>query len=211
MLSLEPATITGERYPLLFQTGETAYGKPIVDGQHPHNFIMGLGFHYTYQVTEDTFLSAYFAPVGDPALGPVAFPHRASAMELPQAPISHHWQDSTHISDEVVTVGISHRKLRLEASGFPRRRTRREPVDHSRRSHRLLGYTTLVFPNQELGGASFRWKDHSSRGAGTGGPGAFDGVLAVHQADAGRKLGINTCLGAQPRHRHASQSEFLSG
>jgi len=118
MLSLEPATITGERYPLLFQTGETAYGKPIVDGQHPHNFIMGFGFHYTYQLAEETFLSAYFAPVGDPALGPVAFPHRASAMELPQATISHHWQDSTHISDEVLTVGIEHKNLRLEASGF---------------------------------------------------------------------------------------------
>ena len=76
MLSLKPATITGERYPLLFQTGETVYGKPIVDGQHPHNFIMGLGFHYTYQLAEDTFVSAYFAPVGDPALGPVAFPQR---------------------------------------------------------------------------------------------------------------------------------------
>jgi hypothetical protein len=118
MLSLDPATITGERYPLLFQTGETAYGKPIVDGQHPHNFIMGLGFHYTYQLAEDTFVGAYFAPVGDPALGPVAYPHRASAMELPEATISHHWQDSTHISDEVVTVGIEHKKLRLEASGF---------------------------------------------------------------------------------------------
>jgi len=118
MLSLDPATITGERYPLLFQTGETAYGKPIVDGQHPHNFIMALGFHYAYQLAEDTFVSAYFAPVGDPALGPVAYPHRASAMELPQATISHHWQDSTHISDEVVTVGIEHKKLRLEASGF---------------------------------------------------------------------------------------------
>lgn len=118
MLSLDPATITGERYPLLFQTGETAYGKPIVDGQHPHNFIMALGFHYAYQLTGSTILSVYFAPVGDPALGPVAFPHRASAMELPQATISHHWQDSTHISDEVVTVGIEHKKLRLEASGF---------------------------------------------------------------------------------------------
>ncbi len=118
MLSLEPATVTGERYPLLFQTGETAYGKPIVDGQHPHNFIMALGFHYTYELAEDTFLSAYFAPVGDPALGPVAFPHRASAMELPEATISHHWQDSTHISDDVLTVGIEHKKLRLEASGF---------------------------------------------------------------------------------------------
>ena len=61
MLSLDSATITGERYPLLFQTGETAYGRPIVDGQHPHNFIMGLGFHYTYQLAEDTIMSVYFA------------------------------------------------------------------------------------------------------------------------------------------------------
>jgi hypothetical protein len=109
---------SSRRYPLLFQTGETAYGKAIVDGQHPHNFIMALGFHYAYQLSENTTLSAYFAPVGDPALGPVAFPHRASAMELPEAPISHHWQDSTHIADEVVTVGITHKKVRLEASGF---------------------------------------------------------------------------------------------
>ena len=118
MLSLDPATITGERYPLLFQTGETAYGKPLIDAQHPHNFIMALGFHYVHQIGEDTYLNAYFAPVGDPALGPVAFPHRASAAELPQATRSHHLQDSTHIADEVVTLGISHRKLRLEASGF---------------------------------------------------------------------------------------------
>ena len=56
--------------------------------------------------------------MGDPALGPVAFPHRASAMELPEAPISHHWQDSTHIADEVVTAGIQYRNFKLEASGF---------------------------------------------------------------------------------------------
>lgn len=118
MLSLDAATITGERYPLLFQTGETAYGKPLVDAQHPHTFIMSLGFHYAHQLGDDTTLELYFAPVGDPALGPVAFPHRASASELPQATLSHHWQDSTHIADEVVTVGISHKKVRLEASGF---------------------------------------------------------------------------------------------
>ena len=118
MLSLEPATFTDRRYPLLFQTGETAYGVPIVDGQHPHNFIMGLGFHYTRELAEDTILEAYFAPVGDPALGPVAYPHRASAAELPQATLSHHLQDSTHISDEVFTLGISHKKIKLEASGF---------------------------------------------------------------------------------------------
>jgi hypothetical protein len=118
MLSLEPATITDRRYPLLFQTGETAYGVPLTDAQHPHNFIMALGFHYVYQVGEDTTLDAYVAPVGDPALGPVAYPHRASAEELPEAPISHHWQDSTHIADDVVTLGISHKKIKLEASGF---------------------------------------------------------------------------------------------
>jgi hypothetical protein len=118
MLSLDPATITGERYPLLFQTGETAYGRPLIDAQHPHNFIMALGFHYAYELSESTTVDAYFAPVGDPALGPVAYPHRASAAELPQAAISHHLQDSSHISDDVVTVGVTHNKLRLEASGF---------------------------------------------------------------------------------------------
>jgi hypothetical protein len=118
MLSLEPATVTDRRYPLLFQTGETAYGLPITDGQHPHNFIMAAGVHYVYEIGENTLMDLYAAPVGDPALGPVAYPHRASASELPEAPISHHWQDSTHISDEVVTVGISRQKIKLEASGF---------------------------------------------------------------------------------------------
>src|SRR5271163_3071763 len=118
MLSLEPATVADRRYPLLFQTGETAFGAPIVDGQHPHNFIMALGFHYTYGLGENTVVDAYFAPVGDPALGPVAYPHRDSAMELPEAPLSHHLQDSTHIADEVVTLGVSHGKFKLEASGF---------------------------------------------------------------------------------------------
>ena len=118
MLSLEPATVTDRRYPELFQTGETAYGRPLVDAQHPHDFIMGLGVHYAYPLSENTMLELYFAPVGDPAFGPVAFPHRASAAELPQAPLSHHWQDSTHIANEVVTAGIKYRKIRLEASGF---------------------------------------------------------------------------------------------
>jgi hypothetical protein len=118
MLSLEPATVTDRRYPLLFQTGETAFGKAIVDGQHPHNFIMALGFHYTRSLGEDTTMDVYFAPVGDPALGPVAYPHRDSAMELPEAPLSHHLQDSTHIADEVVTLGIAHKQFKLEASRF---------------------------------------------------------------------------------------------
>lgn len=118
MLSLEPATVTERRYPELFQTGETAFGKPLVDAQHPHDFIMALGVHYARPMGEHTTFQLYFAPVGDPALGPVAFPHRASASELPQAPLSHHWQDSTHIANDVITAGILYKKVRLEASGF---------------------------------------------------------------------------------------------
>ena len=118
MFSLDPATITHERYPLLFQTGETAYGVPLVDAQHPHDFFMSLGLQYAHPLGEDTMLQLYYAPVGDPALGPVAFPHRGSASELPQATLGHHWQDSTHIADNVATVAVKHKWLRLEASGF---------------------------------------------------------------------------------------------
>jgi hypothetical protein len=118
MLSLDPATVTNRRYPELFQTGETAYGKPIVDGQHPHDFVMELALHYSHRLGEKTSWELYVAPVGDPALGPVAFPHRVSAAELPQAALAHHLQDSTHISDEVVTAGITHGMVRIEASGF---------------------------------------------------------------------------------------------
>ncbi len=118
MLSLEPATISHRRYPELFQQGEIAYGRPIVDGQHPHDFFMELAALYDYKLGEHTALSFYAAPVGDPAFGPPAFPHRASASEDPLAPLGHHFQDSTHIANEVITFGITHRSFRLEASGF---------------------------------------------------------------------------------------------
>src|SRR5271168_2402133 len=97
MVSLEPATITGRRYPELFQTGETAFGEAIVDGQHPHNLFMEIGAQYAHSIG-NAALNLYYAPVGDPALGPTAYPHRASAAELPQAPLGHHYEDSTHIA-----------------------------------------------------------------------------------------------------------------
>jgi len=118
MLSLEPATVSDEYYPLLFQTGETAYGKPIVNGQHPHNFVMELSVQYAHKIGEHSLWDLYYAPVGDPALGPVAYPHRASAMEIPQATLGHHWEDSTHIIYNVATAGVSYKAVRLEASGF---------------------------------------------------------------------------------------------
>ena len=118
MLSLEPATITDRRYPELFQTGETAFGRPIVDGQHPHNLFMEIGAVYDWKLGEKSLLSVYAAPVGDPAIGPVAYPHRTSASEDPLAVLGHHLQDSTHISYDVVTLGYTYSMVRVEASGF---------------------------------------------------------------------------------------------
>jgi hypothetical protein len=118
MLSLEPATISGRYYPELFQQGETAFGRPIVDGQHPHNLFMELAALYDLKLTAQTALHLYIAPVGDPSLGPVAFPHRASAGDNPLAPLGHHLEDSTHIADEVVTTGITAHKIHIEASAF---------------------------------------------------------------------------------------------
>lgn len=118
MLSLEPATITERRYPLLFQQGETAFGLPIADGQHPHNFVMEIAALYDLKLGDKGLLSFYAAPVGDPAIGPTAYPHRASAMEDPVAALGHHQEDSTHVADDVVTVGLTYRIARIEASGF---------------------------------------------------------------------------------------------
>ena len=118
MFSLEPATISQRRYPLLFQQGETAYGKPVVDGQHPHDLVMELAALYDLKLGSRGLLSFYFAPIGDPAVGPVAYPHRASASENPVATLGHHQQDSTHVAEDVVTVGLSYRFARIEASGF---------------------------------------------------------------------------------------------
>jgi hypothetical protein len=122
MFSLEPATITDRRYPLLFQQGETAFGKPIVDGQHPHNLFMEIAALYDLKLNEKILLSFYAAPVGDPAIGPTAYPHRASALEDPVGALGHHQQDSTHIAYDVATAGVTynfaHLGARLEASGF---------------------------------------------------------------------------------------------
>jgi hypothetical protein len=126
MFSLDPATITGRQYPELFQLGETAFGKPIVDGQHPHNFFMELALLYDWKLAKDTLLSFYAAPVGDPAIGPEAFPHRVSASEDTLAPLGHHLQDSTHIADDVVTLGLAYKIARIEVSGFHGR----EPNEH---------------------------------------------------------------------------------
>lgn len=119
MLSLEPLTI-GRSYPELFQTGEQ-----VIDGQHPHDFFMEVAAEYAHPIGNAVGY-VYAAPFGDPALGPVAYPHRASAAEIPQATLSHHVQDSTHIAGSVVTAGVQSGMFGYAVSGFHGR----EPDSH---------------------------------------------------------------------------------
>jgi hypothetical protein len=126
MLSLDPATVTSKGYPLLLQTGEAIEGKPLHDRQHPHDFFMELAVLYQREFNNRVAWSLYAAPSGEPALGPVAFMHRPSAMDNPAAPLSHHWQDATHVSFGVVTAGIFTRRWQLEGSAF----NGREPDEH---------------------------------------------------------------------------------
>jgi len=114
MLSAESLTSPHPGFPELFQTGETYHGQPLVDHQHPHNVFGELALDYTHPVADRVSWLFYGGPVGEPALGPVAYIHRASAAELPLAPLSHHLQDSTHISFGVLTTGFV-------ISGYPLR------------------------------------------------------------------------------------------
>jgi hypothetical protein len=120
MLSPEPWTAgyRGGGYPLLLQTGETFGGQPLRDRQHPHDLFMEVAALYTQGIGDALALQLYVAPAGEPALGPVAFPHRYSASADPFATLSHHWQDSTHIAFGVVTVGVITKWAKLEGSWF---------------------------------------------------------------------------------------------
>ena len=118
MMSLEPLTVGGFGYPLLLQTGESWRGLPLHDRQHPHDLFMETALMYTAPITDDIGAQFYAAPAGEPAFGPVAFPHRVSARSNPLAPIGHHWQDSTHISYGVVTAGVFGRLWKVEGSWF---------------------------------------------------------------------------------------------
>ena len=126
MPSVDAAIVGKCGYPMLLQSGESCNGGHIVDRQHPHDFFMELGALYERALTPRLAMLLYAAPAGEPALGPVAFMHRPSSLDDPNAPLGHHWQDATHIAFGVVTVGVFTRQLRLEASAF----NGREPDEH---------------------------------------------------------------------------------
>jgi hypothetical protein len=118
IFSAESVTSPHPGFPELFQTGETYHGEPLVDHQHPHNVFAELSLLYSLPLGKKFSWELYGGPSAEPALGPVTYIHRASASELPLAPLSHHLQDSTHTSFGVVTTGFVMDRVRLEASAF---------------------------------------------------------------------------------------------
>ena len=124
MFSLEPFTMRDIGSPQVFQTGETFGGAPLIDYQHPHDLVMNLGAELTHSARRHDVIVAAYA-VGPAPIGPPVFMHRPSAAENPQAPLSHHYLDATHITPGVVSLGV-------ERSGF-RARGRRVSWPRARR------------------------------------------------------------------------------
>jgi hypothetical protein len=127
-VGLSPDPFMGKRgYPLHLASGETADGlTPLIDRQHPHDLFMELSASYSLRLSDKASLFLYGGLPGEPAFGPPAFMHRMSIMDSPEAPISHHWLDSTHITFGVVTAGLVYDRLKVEASRFHGR----EPDQH---------------------------------------------------------------------------------
>jgi hypothetical protein len=118
MMSLDLLTEGGRGYPLLFQTGETWDGNALHDRQHPHDLFDEISISYSQKFGANFSAYLYAGYPGEPALGPPAFMHRLSAMDGPDAPLGHHWQDSTHVTFGVVTLGLVWRDFKIEGSTF---------------------------------------------------------------------------------------------
>lgn len=126
MASLDPATVGADGYRELLQSGEVFQGRRLVDRQHPHDFFMQLAASWRVGLSSSTHLTLSGAPVGGPALGPIAYMHRASSFDNPMTPLTHHLFDSTHVSFGVVTASVDHGPWALEGSVF----NGREPDEH---------------------------------------------------------------------------------
>jgi hypothetical protein len=126
MMSLDPLTEGGRGYPLLFQSGESWHDQPLHDRQHPHDLFDELSISYSQKFDHDLSAYLYFGYPGEPALGPPTFMHRLSAMDDSDAPLGHHWQDSTHVTFGVATAGLQWRSVKVEGSIF----TGREPDEN---------------------------------------------------------------------------------
>ncbi len=150
MLSHDAVTMGERGYPLLLQSGEAVDGEPLVDRQHPHDLFMELAASAMVPLGSWLALELYGGPAGEPALGPVAFPHRRSAAADPLAVLGHHWQDSSHISFGVVTAALVTRIAKLEGSWFNGREPDQERYDFDLRAFDSFSTRLSINPGAEV-------------------------------------------------------------
>jgi hypothetical protein len=149
MFSLDPL-FGGDGYPLLFQTGEAYHGRPLVDRQHPHDLFSELSVAYTRSFTKDFDAFVYFGYPGEPALGPVAFMHRPSTLNNPDATLGHHWSDATHITFGVATLGFRYKIFKIDGSLFTGREPNEERYDFDKPRFDSYAYRLTVNPTRTL-------------------------------------------------------------
>jgi hypothetical protein len=118
MATAEPLTVGLAGYSEILQEGEAYQGRQVTDHQHPHDLIMQAVAAWRVPITDRTTFTLVAGPVGEAALGPVAFMHRASSAENPTAPLSHHIFDSTHMVTGVVLGRLDRGAVSVEGSVF---------------------------------------------------------------------------------------------
>ena len=150
MLSLDPLTVTNGGYPLLFQTGETYKGRPLIDRQHPHDIVSELSVSYAHAFSKHIDLYGYVGYPGEPAMGPPAFMHRISSFNNSDAPLGHHWQDATHILFGVATAGFRYKWIKLEGSTFKGREPDENRFNFDRPRFDSYSYRVSVNPSPSL-------------------------------------------------------------
>jgi hypothetical protein len=227
MTSLEPFILGGSGYAQLLQTGGTYRHAFLHDRMHPHDALMELSAQYERPIAERAKLSVYVAPIGEPAVGPSSFMHRPSAQHQPMAPIGHHWQDVSHQSYGVVTLGIGTDQLRLEGSLYnPREADENHPVADYRDaaldaySGRLSwapngavsisAWMAYLNTHERLDPTTRMHRWGASVAAQLRGPGGGDWATSliwgvnVHDHGSGSHLLLHAAPGSSPHHRSDS-------
>ena len=149
MISLDPLTVGGNGYPLLFQSGETYKGERLIDHQHPHDLFSELSIGYSYELVKDADIFGYVGYPGEPALGPPAFMHRISAISDPDAPLGHHWQDATHITFGTGTLGFRYKNFKIEGSAFNGREPNENRYNFDKITINSYSYRISVNPSPQ--------------------------------------------------------------
>ncbi|HEY9228580.1 MAG TPA: hypothetical protein VIP11_18140, partial [Gemmatimonadaceae bacterium] len=213
MNSLEPATLGRCGYPHLLQSGETCRGVPNADRQHPHDLFMETAALYERGITPSLAWSVYVAPSGEPAVGPVAFMHRASAVNDPMSNITHHWQDATHITFGVVTGAVYGKRWKVEGSVF----NGREP-DENRWNFDLNGARFSSYAGRFTFNPSNEWSLSASLAHLDGHDEVIHGavrrasvsVLQSHDFGGGRTIASALVWGANRPTGESAENSFLA-